>query len=113
MFEQAGPAELIAVVEDSYRQESRLMARKFAAIAALLWHRMEEYETDPDPAYATITGFQRTAAEVAAAMNLSPRAASFLVAYADTLDTRLAQDRCAACRRPNRLAHCRIDHQPH
>ena len=65
------------------------MARKLAAIAALLWHRMEEYETDPDPAYATINGFQRTAAEVAAAMNLSPRAASFLVAYADTLKTRL------------------------
>ena len=65
------------------------MARKLAAIAALLWHRLEEYETGPDPDYATVSGYQRTSAEVAAAMNLSPRAASFMVSYADTLKTRL------------------------
>ena len=89
MFDKESPAELIAVVEDAYGQESRLMARKLAAIAALLWHRLEEYDPGPDPDYATVSGYQRTSAEVAAAMNLSPRAASFMVSYADTLKTRL------------------------
>jgi len=89
IFDTSGPGELIAVIEEAHRQESKLIARKLAAVAALLWHRMEEYETDPGPAYATVSGAQRAAAEVAAAMNLSPRAASFMVSYADTLKTRL------------------------
>lgn len=39
--------------------------------------------------YAAIDGFEQTAAEVAAATNLSPVAASYLVSYAEALDTRL------------------------
>ena len=39
--------------------------------------------------YAVIDGFEQTAAEVAAAMNLSPAAASYLVSDAEALDTRL------------------------
>ena len=90
MFEGLPPAELIGVVEDARRQQSRLMARKLAAIAALLADRTDEVlETDPDPGYAEVNGFQRTAAEVAAAMNLSARAASFMFSHAETLDTRL------------------------
>ena len=90
MFEGLPPAELIGVAEDARRQQSRLMARKLAAIAALLAHRTDEVlETDPDPGYAEVNGFQRTAAEVAAAMNLSARAASFMFSHAETLDTRL------------------------
>jgi hypothetical protein len=41
------------------------------------------YDLDPDPGYMIITGFQRTTAEVAAAMNLSPSAASTVVSQAD------------------------------
>jgi Domain of unknown function (DUF222) len=81
---------LIQAIEDAHGQESRLMARKLAVVAALLAHRTEEVlETDPDPGYAMVNGFQRTAAEVAAAMNLSPRAAGFMVSHAETLDTAL------------------------
>ena len=36
-----------------------------------------------------IDGFEQTTAEVAAAMNLSPMAASYLVSHAEALDTRL------------------------
>lgn len=88
MFEGLPPAELIGVAEDARRQQSRLMARKLAAIAALLAHRTDEV-LEPDPGYAEVNGFQRTAAEVAAAMNLSARAASFMFSHAETLDTRL------------------------
>jgi Domain of unknown function (DUF222) len=62
-----------------------------SAIAALLWHRTGEAEDAPceDPGYALITGFARTCAEVSAAMNMSPMAASQMVGHAEALDTRL------------------------
>ena len=66
------------------------MARRMAAVAELLGQRTSEVHTeDPDPGYMIITGFQRTAAEVAAAMNLAPSAASTVVSHADTLAQRL------------------------
>ena len=66
------------------------MARRCAAIAALLWCRIEETEeADPDAGYSLITGFARTTAEVSAAMNMSPMGANRLVAQAEALDTRL------------------------
>lgn len=43
----------------------------------------------PELEYAEIDGFEQTAAEVAAAMNLSPMGASYLVSYAEALDVRL------------------------
>jgi Domain of unknown function (DUF222) len=90
MFECATPDALIGEIEASQRQESALMAHRCAAIAALLWQRMEEAEeADPDPGYAMVTGFARTTAEVSAAMNMSPRGAQHLVAQAEALDTRL------------------------
>jgi hypothetical protein len=90
MFEQRAPGELVGVITESQRQESMLVARRLAAVAELLGHRTAEVEAeDPDPGYMIVTGFHRTTAEVAAAMNLAPMAASFVVSHADTLDSRL------------------------
>ncbi|MEE6136619.1 HNH endonuclease signature motif containing protein [Mycobacterium sp. 050128] len=86
------PAALIEVVESTHRQESTLVARRLAAVAALLRHRLAATErTEAQHRYAVIDGFEQTSAEVAAAMNLSPIAASYLVSDADALHTRLPQ----------------------
>lgn len=91
MFESGpDPAALVAVIESTHREESMLVARRFAAVAALLRHRVATTDR-PEPEYAEIDGFEQTAAEVAAAMNLSAAAASYLVSYAETLDTRLPE----------------------
>ncbi|CPR13026.1 13e12 repeat-containing protein [Mycobacterium bohemicum DSM 44277] len=93
MFEelrQLGPAALVEAVESMQRQESRLVARRLAAVAALLRHRAAAAERSGEcPEYAAIDAFERTAAEVAAAMNLSASAAGYVVSYAQALDTRL------------------------
>ena len=66
------------------------MGRRMAAVAALLRHRVAETErAEYQRGYAVIDGFEQTTAEVAAAMNLSPAAASYLVSYAEALDKRL------------------------
>ncbi|OBF61039.1 HNH nuclease [Mycobacterium sp. 852002-51971_SCH5477799-a] len=89
MFEfPADPSSLVGVIESTHRQESTLVARRLAAVAALLRHRVALAE-QPDREYAEIDGFEQTAAEVAAAMNLSPMGASYLVSYAEALDVRL------------------------
>jgi hypothetical protein len=83
---------LVAAIEDTVRDESVLMARRCAAIAALLALRTGEAEAaDPDPGWSMITGFARTTAEVSAAMNMTARGAQHLVAQAEALDTRLPQ----------------------
>ncbi len=91
MFETvAGPASLVEAIESTHRQESALVARRLAAVAALLRHRVATAERPERPReFAAIDGFEQTAAEVAAAMNLSPVAASYVVSYAEALDTRL------------------------
>jgi hypothetical protein len=90
MFDASSPDVLIGEIETSVAQESALMARRCAAIASLLWWRIEETgEADPDLGYSMITGFARTTAEVSAAMNMSPMAAQHLVGQAEALDTRL------------------------
>ena len=92
MFEKMAPTELVVAIADSQRQESTLMAWRMAAIAELLAQRTAEVESeDPDAGYMMVTGFQRTTAEVGAAMNLSPAAASFLVSHAHTLEDRLPE----------------------
>ncbi|MBO0865276.1 MAG: HNH endonuclease [Mycobacterium sp.] len=84
------PSKLVAAVESSYRMESILIARRLAAVAALLRHRVAATEeTETEHGYAVIDGLEQTAAEVAAAMNLSPMAASYLVSHAEALDVRL------------------------
>jgi Domain of unknown function (DUF222) len=90
MFEDFSPDALITEIEATQQQESTLMARRLAAIAELLGHRINEAEeVDADPGYMMITGFARTAAEVSAAMNMSPMGASHLVSQAEALDARL------------------------
>lgn len=92
MFEGLTPTELVMTIADSQRQESILMARRMAAVSELLALRTAEvYDEDPDPGYMIVTGFQRTAAEVAAAMNLSPSAATCVVSHAYTLADRLPE----------------------
>jgi uncharacterized protein DUF222 len=84
------PAALVAVVESAHRQESALVARRLAAVAALLRHRVAATErVEHQRGFAVIDAFEQTTAEVAAAMNLSPMAASYLVSDAEALDTRL------------------------
>lgn len=81
---------MIAAVESSYRLESTLVARRLAAVARLLRCRVAAAaQAEQDLGYAVIDGFEQTAAEVAAAMNLSPMAASYLVSHAEALDVRL------------------------
>ncbi|HEX2284204.1 MAG TPA: DUF222 domain-containing protein, partial [Mycobacterium sp.] len=90
LFEHASADVLLAEIESTHREESTLMARRMASIGDLLALRTEEAEAaDPDPGYAVITGFARTSAEVGAAMNMAPMAASRLVSQAEALDTRL------------------------
>jgi hypothetical protein len=90
MFEVTDPDALVAEIESTHRQESVLVARRMAAVAALLRHRLAATErAEHRRGYAVIDGFEQTAAEVSAAMNLSPMAASYLVSYAEALDTRL------------------------
>ncbi|MCV7077340.1 HNH endonuclease signature motif containing protein [Mycobacterium szulgai] len=93
MFESLGglsPAALVAEVEATYRQESMLVARRMAAVAALLRGRVAAAERVAGRVeHAEIDGFDQAKAEVAAAMNLSPLAASYLVSHAEALDVRL------------------------
>lgn len=91
MFDCDSPEASLREIENCLREESKLIARRMSAVAKLLWHRTGEAEDAPtaDPGYALITGFARTSAEVAAAMNLSARTASQLVGEAEALDTRL------------------------
>jgi Domain of unknown function (DUF222) len=84
------PTALVTAVESSYRLESMLVARRLAAVAGLLRHRVAAAEqAEREHGYAAIDGFEQTTAEVAAAMNLSPMAASYLVSHAEALDVRL------------------------
>lgn len=90
MFELVAPDALVAEIESTHRQESVLVARRMGAVAALLRHRTAAAERiDAGPGHGVIGGFEQTAAEVAAAMNLSPIAASYVVSDAEALDTRL------------------------
>jgi hypothetical protein len=101
MFEELAdlkPAGLIAEIDDAVRSESVTMARRLAAIALLLRRRTQEadaalrvdpYSIGGFPRFAHIEGYERTCAEVAAVMNMSPVGASYQVHYAEVLDTRL------------------------
>jgi Domain of unknown function (DUF222) len=84
------PAALVAAVEATHREESVLVARRLAAVAALLRYRVAAAErAEEQRGYAEIDGFEQTAAEVAAVMNLSVVAANYVVSDAEALDTRL------------------------
>nr|WP_241007937.1 HNH endonuclease signature motif containing protein [Mycobacterium kubicae] len=97
MFDEVatvGPETLVAAVASTYRQESVLVAQRMAAIAGLLRYRSDATERAAERGdYARIGAFEHTAAEVAAVMNLSPVAASYVVSDAEALDTRLPKIR--------------------
>jgi hypothetical protein len=83
------PGQLGQLISASHRVESVLIARRLAAIAALLRQRSAADHTEADPEHAAITGYEQTCAEVSALMNLSPVSASYQVHYAEALHTRL------------------------
>jgi Domain of unknown function (DUF222) len=84
------------VVESAHRQESIVVARRLAAVAALLQHRLlAAAERAEQGGFAEIDPFQQTAAEVAAAMDLSAMVGS------------------VAGRGDNGLAHGAVDYQAH
>src|ERR1700733_6885703 len=84
------PTALVGAVGSPYLLYPIPGARRLAAVARLLRHRVAAAEQpERDHGYAVIDGFEQTAAEVAAAMNLSPMAASYLVSHAEALDVRL------------------------
>ncbi|WP_197376873.1 HNH endonuclease signature motif containing protein [Mycolicibacterium baixiangningiae] len=98
MFDESLSGELVAVIADSYREESKLVGRRVAAVTELLGRRTWEAESeDPDCGYMIVTGLQRTSAEVAAAMNLPPGTASTLVANAEALDSRFPKVMAVLC----------------
>jgi hypothetical protein len=81
-------AALVAAVESSHRLESILVARRLAAVAALLQHRLAAAAAaNVERGFPVIDGFEQTTAEVAAVMNLSATGASHLVSHAQALDT--------------------------
>jgi Domain of unknown function (DUF222) len=95
MFDESrslDPSALVGVVESVHRQESVLVARRLAAVAALLGYRTAAFErAESRDAHAVVDPFEQTAAEVAAAMNLSPLAAGYEVSDAEALDVRLPE----------------------
>lgn len=92
MFEdlaELDPTALVGVIDSTHRQESAVVARRMAAVATLLGHRIATAAECVEQAFAVIDPYVQTAAEVAAAMNLSALAAGFVVSDAESLDSRL------------------------
>jgi hypothetical protein len=87
-------AELIAVTQ---RLESVLVARRLAAVEALLWHRVVPEDVDPDKQYDFVDGVQKTCAEVSALLDVSAMAASYMVHYAQVLGERLPKGGQPGC----------------
>ncbi|MDD7814216.1 HNH endonuclease signature motif containing protein [Mycobacterium sp. CSUR Q5927] len=83
------PARLTELIAATHRLESVVIARRMGAIAALLNHHggtsPSAIGQDPE----TVTGYERTCAEVSALMNLAPAVAGRQVHYAEVLDIRL------------------------
>jgi hypothetical protein len=83
------PAQLAEQISATHRMESVLIARRLAAIAALLDHHDGSCPSMHGQDPTTITGYERTCAEVAALMNLAPATAGHQVHYAAALGGRL------------------------
>ncbi|OCB52138.1 hypothetical protein A5722_28070 [Mycobacterium vulneris] len=90
MFESDASWELVLCIGDSVSEEAMLMASRMSMIGELLARRTAEVEPeDSDRGYMLVTGFSRTVAEVGAAMNVSPKVATLVVAQAEALTDRL------------------------
>ena len=85
-FAAASDVELVATIEDSVRQEAIAGARRLAAIAELSRRRIDE---DDERALWAFDPWDSAAAEVAAAMAVSPRRASKEMRIAEALRDRL------------------------
>jgi hypothetical protein len=83
------PDQLADVIACGQRLESVLMARKLAAVAALLNARSAAEQDNPERQYDIVDGYEQTSAEVSALLNISATSASYIVHYASTLAERL------------------------
>ncbi|MDG4667035.1 DUF222 domain-containing protein [Mycobacterium sp. 236(2023)] len=89
MFDGLDDRSVIALVGDAHRQVAVAMAHSLAGIFELLERRTaEELDIDAD-VRSMINGFNRTAVEVGAELNMTSARARVLVRQADTLHTRL------------------------
>lgn len=87
------PAGLVEAISGTYRLESALTGQRMCAVAALLRTHRSTESADPQRAYATLDAVDQTAAQVAAALNISAMSASYQVHYAEALDVRLPRIR--------------------
>ena len=84
MFESSDDAGLVAVIEETTRDEAAAGARRIVAIAELVARRVGDDADDPRAWWACDL-WDSAAAEVAAAMNISHRKASGQMRIAETL----------------------------
>lgn len=80
---------LAEVIASTQRLESVLMARRLAAVFALLLKRTAVEDANPMRQFALVDGHEQTCAEISALLNISPTAASYVVGYAAALHHRL------------------------
>ena len=83
-FTEADDATVVAAIEDGARAEAAAAARRLAAIAELARRRVLDDGDDPR-AWWACDGWDSASAEVAAAMNISPRRASGQMRIAESL----------------------------
>ena len=88
MFETSDDAGLVAMIEETTRDEAAAGARRAAAIAELVSRRVGDDANDPRAWWACDL-WDSAAAEIAAAMNISHRKASGQMRIAETLRDRL------------------------
>src|SRR6476660_8642564 len=84
MFESSDDVRLVAVIEETTRDEAIAGARRMVAIAELVARRVGDDADDPRAWWACDL-WDSAAAEVAAAMNISHRKASGQMRIAETL----------------------------
>jgi len=87
MFEDVDEAGLVATIEEATRAEAAAAALRSAAIGTLLTRRLPD--PDDERSLWACDGFDSTAAEVAAAMNISHGKACGQLRIAETLRDRL------------------------
>ncbi|MBV9641422.1 MAG: DUF222 domain-containing protein [Mycobacteriaceae bacterium] len=87
--EQLDPGQLTDLIAATNRLEAVLMARRLAAVDALLWHRIAPEHDNPEREYDMVDGLMKTSAEVSALLNISSMAGQFVVHCAQTLADRL------------------------
>jgi hypothetical protein len=93
MFESEA-SSLISDVAATWREEAAKVAHRLDCVADLVEIRtLQAEDDDPDAGYMIITGLHRTSADLAAALNLGPDAASLMVAHAVALRERLPRVR--------------------